>query len=230
MLFTSERYDGAVILTRRMKTSRVVGHGLRAEAGASLPSLIKQAEAAGLGGLERFAGIPGTVGGAVFGNAGGPPGSATVGDRVRRVRVLEPGGEVVWRSREDLGLRYRASDLQGCLVLSVDLELTPDRVERLREVRREITLRKARVQPLGAWSAGCTFRNPEGDSAGRLIDRLGLKGLRAGDAEVSTHHGNFIVNRGAASPAEILSLMDEVRDRVFRAHGITLQPELRLVA
>lgn len=229
-LFTSERFDGAVLLTRRLRAARRIGSGLRAEAGASLPALIHLAERAGLGGLERFAGIPGTIGGAVFGNAGGPPGTPAVGDRVRRVRVLEPEGAVVWRGREELGLRYRGSDLADCLVLSVDLELVPDEPARLRAVRREVLLRKASAQPLGAWSAGCTFRNPSGESAGRIIDLLGLKGARVGDAEVSVHHGNFIVNRGTARPADILELMDLVRARVFAARGITLEPELRLVA
>ena len=149
---------------------------------------------------------------------------------MRRVRVLEPDGRVVWRSKQELGLRYRGSDLEGCLILSVELELRPDDVERLRRVRMDATRRKALTQPLDARSAGCTFRNPEGESAGRLIDCLGLKGLRRGEAQVSTIHGNFIINRGAATPGDILGLMDEVRARVFEDRGLTLEPELRLIA
>jgi UDP-N-acetylmuramate dehydrogenase len=166
----------------------------------------------------------------VFGNAGGPPGTATVGSLVCRARVLEVDGRVVWRTREQLGLRYRGSALDGCLVLSVDLALKTDRTERLRRIRQEAAQRKSDTQPLEARSAGCTFRNPAGESAGRMIDDLGLKGLRVGGAVVSTVHGNFIVNQGGASAKEILSLMDQVRQRVFEARGICLEPELRLIA
>jgi UDP-N-acetylmuramate--L-alanine ligase/UDP-N-acetylenolpyruvoylglucosamine reductase len=230
VLFTADRFDGAVVLMRRMRQVRFVGDVLRADAGASLPAAIRLAETRGLGGLERFAGIPGTLGGAVFGNAGGPPNTPTVGDRVTRARVLEADGSVRWRSRDELGLSYRHSELAGALVLAVDLQLAADDAERLRTVRRDATIRKASCQPLGAWSAGCTFRNPSGGSAGRLIDELGLKGLRRGAAEVSPVHGNFIVNTGGAHPRDILGLMDEVRSRVFHARGVTLHPELRLIA
>jgi UDP-N-acetylenolpyruvoylglucosamine reductase len=229
-LFAQDVFDGAVILTRKIRGSRVLGTTIRAAAGASLPGLIRLAERSGLAGLERFAGIPGTVGGAVFGNAGGPPGTATVGELVRRARVLEADGRVVWRTGEELGLRYRASDLKGCLIVAVDLGLKPGCPEKLRRLRLDMSARKGRVQPLEARSAGCTFRNPEGQSAGRLIDELGLKGLSVGGAEVSMVHGNFLVNRGGATARDILGLMDLVRQRVFEAHGICLHPELRLVA
>ncbi len=230
MLFTQDLFDGAVILTRKVRGSRVLGTTIRAAAGASLPGLIRRAERNGLAGLERFAGIPGTVGGAVFGNAGGPPGTATVGGLVLRARVLEADGRVTWRTGEELGLRYRASELKGCLILAVDLGLKPGCPEKLRRVRLEMSARKSRVQPLEARSAGCTFRNPDGQSAGRLIDELGLKGLSVGGAQVSLVHGNFLVNQGGASARDILGLMDLVRQRVFEAHGICLHPELRLVA
>ena len=121
-------------------------------------------------------------------------------------------------------------NLKKLLLATGNAELIEGNTERLRRVRMDASQRKARTQPLNARSAGCTFRNPEGESAGRLIDRLGLKGLTRGEAEVSTLHGNFIVNRGGATPSDILGLMDEVRAKVFKAHGITLEPELRLIA
>lgn len=229
-LFTTDRFDGAVVLTRRMRGARVLGNTLRAVCGAGLQGILRLAEREGLGGLEQFAGIPGTVGGAVFGNAGGPPGGGSVGALVRRARVLEADGTVRWRTREELGLRYRGSNLEDCLVLSVDLELRAAPVKALREVRKQATKRKSRTQPLEARSAGCTFRNPDGVSAGRLIDVLGLKGLRRGGAQVSTLHANFIVNEGGASPQDVLGLMEEVRARVLAARGVLLETELRLIA
>ena len=229
-LFCSERLDAAVLLTRQMRWARVTGDRLRASCGASLVGALRLAEKHGLAGLERFAAIPGTLGGAVFGNAGGARDAGTVGDRVRRARVVEPDGAVRWRTREELGLRYRGSNLAGCLVLELELELTPDDPARLREVRRQATFRKAESQPLGAHSAGCTFSNPAGHSAGRLIDELGLKGLRVGGAVVSAHHANFIVNEGQATPQDVVGLVEEVRRRVRAARGIELQTELRLIA
>src|SRR5690606_20252442 len=122
-LFASERHDGAVLLTRRLREARALGSTVRAAAGASLPGLIRLAEKHGLGGLEAFAGIPGTVGGAVFGNAGGPPGGGSVGALVARARVVEADGTVRWRRGDQLGLRHRGLELEGCLVLTVVLAL-----------------------------------------------------------------------------------------------------------
>jgi UDP-N-acetylmuramate dehydrogenase len=153
-----------------------------------------------------------------------------VGGCVSRVRVLEPGGKVRWCGPERLGLSYRHSELAGAFVLACDLHLTPGDGAHLRARRLEITARKARVQPVDARSAGCTFRNPPGDSAGRLIDELGLKGLKIGGAAVSTVHGNFIVNEGGARPADMVALLDEVRRRVREQAGLDLQTEVRLIA
>jgi len=230
VLFVSDVYDGAVVLTRHLRGLRVLGRTLRAGAGTGLQGAIRAAEQAGLAGLEEFAGIPGTLGGAVFGNAGGPPDGPAVGDLVRRVRVLLPDGRVVWRERRELGYRYRGSDLEGCLVLAVDLDLEPGDPAALRTRRLEQTRRKARVQPLDARSAGCVFRNPPGDSAGRLIDRLGLKELRRGGARVSPLHGNFIVNEADAAPGDILDLVAALRERVRAEAGHDLHTELRLIA
>ena len=229
-LFTRDYLDAAVLLTKQIRGAETAGTLIRATCGTSLPGLIRLAERSGLGGLETFAGIPGTVGGAVFGNAGGPRGGSTVGQLVRRARVVEPDGRVRWRDRADLGLTYRHSELQGCLVLDVELELSRDEIARLKLVRQEVSARKANVQPLWARSAGCTFRNPSGESAGRLLDELGLKGHRRGGAVVSGHHANFIVNEGGATPADVLGLMEEIRERVREARGIDLHTELRLVA
>ncbi|MBL4847730.1 MAG: UDP-N-acetylmuramate--L-alanine ligase [Planctomycetes bacterium] len=229
-LFASDYLDSAVLLTKQIRGAETAGHLIRATCGTSLPGILRLAERHGLGGLETFAGIPGTLGGAVFGNAGGPRGGNTVGQLVRRARVVEPDGRVRWRDRAGLGLTYRHSELAGCLVLDVELELSFDDMARLRATRREASAKKGASQPLWARSAGCTFRNPSGGSAGRLLDELGLKGLRRGGAVVSEHHANFIVNEGGASPADVIGLMEEIRERVRAARGIELHTELRLIA
>jgi UDP-N-acetylmuramate dehydrogenase len=208
----------------------VLGDTLRAGAGAALPGLIRLAERHGLAGLEAFAGIPGTVGGAVAGNAGGPPNTPAVGDLCARVRLLEPDGHVAWYDQDRLALRYRHADLRGAVILQVELQLRGGDPDQLRSARQTATRKKASTQPLDARSAGCFFRNPPGESAGRLIDGLGLEGLRRGGASVSTIHANFLVNDGDATPDDVIDLAQEIRRRVHDAKGIELEPEVRLVA
>jgi UDP-N-acetylmuramate dehydrogenase len=145
------------------------------------------------------------------------------------VLVVEPDGRARWRGPDGVQARYRRTDLDGCVVLAADLELRPGCPERLRERRLELVRRKAAVQPVEARSAGCVFKNPAGGSAGRLIDELGLKGLRRGGAVVSPLHGNFIVNEGGATPEDVLALVEDVRGRVRAACGVELLTEVRLI-
>jgi UDP-N-acetylmuramate--alanine ligase len=230
LLFTSPLVDAAVISSRGLKGAEAVGTTLRVAAGEPLPGVLRLAERHGLAGIELFAGIPGTIGGAVAGNAGGPAGAGAIGDRVTRVRVIDERGEVVWLPRERLGLRYRGTDLGDCFILAVELELAPGDPDELRQRRQEAHRKKGATQPLDARSAGCFWKNPPGDSAGRLVDAAGLKGLRRGGARVSPVHANFIVNEGDGSVDDLLDLALEVRRRVREARGITLEPEVRLVA
>ena len=229
VLFAAPLLDGAVLVTRQLRGMRVVGDVLRVGAGVGLQGALRAAESGGLAGLEEFAGIPGTVGGAVFGNAGGPQDTPGVADRVLRALVVEPDGRVRWWGPEQLAPRYRRTNLDGCVVLAVDLGLRAGDPRRLRQRRLELVRRKAAVQPVDARSAGCVFKNPAGGSAGRLIDELGLKGLRRGGAVVSPLHGNFIVNEGDATPEDVLGLMQEVQDRVQAARGLELLVEVRLI-
>jgi UDP-N-acetylmuramate--L-alanine ligase/UDP-N-acetylenolpyruvoylglucosamine reductase len=222
-------WDGAVVATRGLRGVTIEGTSVRALAGTGLQRVAHRAQESGLSGLELFAGIPGTIGGAVAGNAGGPRGAGTVGERARRVHVVDREGRVRWLERDALGLRYRGSDLEGTLVLEVELELRPDASELVRARHVEAARTKARHQPLAARSAGCIFRNPEGDSAGRLIDALGLKNLARGAARVSEKHANFIVNDGGARAEEILELVEEVRARVRAASGHGLDLELKVL-
>lgn len=229
VLFVAPVLDAAVILTRGLRGLRAVGTTLRVGAGVGLQGAIRAAEAAGLMGLQEFAGIPGTVGGAVFGNAGGPPGTPGVADLVERALVVEPDGRVRWRDRAAIGARYRKTALEGAVVLAVDLALWHGDKGEMRRRRLELCRRKAAVQPVDQKSAGCVFKNPQGESAGKLIDALGLKGLRRGGAVVSTLHGNFIVNDAQATPDDVLGLLEEIKTRVRAARGIELTTEVRLI-
>jgi UDP-N-acetylmuramate--L-alanine ligase/UDP-N-acetylenolpyruvoylglucosamine reductase len=222
-------WDGAVIATRALDGITVEGNVVHALAGTNLQRCLRIAEENGLAGIEYFAGIPGTIAGALAGNAGGPRDAGTVGERVRRARVVDREGRIRWLERSELGLRYRGSDLDGTIILEVELELRPDARDAIRTRRFAAARAKAATQPLDARSAGCCFRNPSGHSAGQLIDTLGLKGRSRGGARVSEKHANFIVNDGGARAEEILALVEDVRSAVRRAKGLELELELRVL-
>ncbi len=218
---------GIVVRLRSEEFTRIerVGENrIRAGAGASLKAVIRAAREWGIGGLEFLEGIPGTVGGAVRMNAGAM-GSEMV-DVLRGVQLAVPGREPAWRDPAELGFRYRGCDGLGeACVTAVELEGTPADPERIFARLEELGRRRRESQP-GGRTAGCTFRNPEGIPAGRLIEELGLKGLRRGGAHVSEIHANFIMNDGGATAADVLWLMDRIRRTVRRDRGIDLEPEV----
>jgi UDP-N-acetylmuramate dehydrogenase len=195
----------------------------------ALPVLARRAAAAGRAGLEFYVGIPGTVGGAVRMNAGGH-GRETI-EVLRHARVvdLEGDGLAHERSRDDLRLGYRTSALGAHeLVVGATFAVTPDRAEDCEARVAEIVRWRREHQP-GGQNAGSVFRNPPGDSAGRLIDATGLKGLRVGGAAVSEKHANFIQAEEGATAADVRALVDEVQRRVADATGVRLEPELHFV-
>ena len=204
--------------------------GTRAVAGAGmmLTVLLARLDRAGLAGAEPFAGVPGTVGGAVVMNAGTTLGEAK--DLVRSVTLVLPGGEVkVWTAHE-LSFAYRHATIpRGAVVATAELTLTEDEVSERRQRRQELLQRRKRTQPLDLPSCGSTFTNPEGDYAGRLIEVVGLKGHRIGGASISAKHANFIVNHGEATAQDILDLIRLARTRVFEQTGILMEPEVRLM-
>ncbi|MBL8801215.1 MAG: FAD-binding protein [Planctomycetes bacterium] len=199
--------------------------------GASMPGLMQTATALGLTGLECLAGVPGHLGGGVVMNAGGRYGE--LWDVIELVRVLERDGTLRDIARSEHQPRYRNGGLGERIVLGAVLRLKHEGTAAVRERAKEYLLEKRRVQPVTEWSAGCVFKNPDkeraaGASAGMLIDRLGLKGRTRGDAIVSTLHGNFIVNRGKATAADVLGLMEELRSEVAERSGIVLESEWRI--
>jgi len=201
------------------------------ESGCGLDRLITWAIDSGLGGLEKLSGIPGSTGGAVRMNAGAL--GSSIGEYIEGVYVLSlRGGSIEDRclDREEVGFEYRRTELEETdLIYKVKLELQEDDKSILAERRREALSWRKENQPIGLPSAGSVFRNPQRASAGELIDRCGLKGMRVGGAVVSEKHANFIVNTGGASADDVYRLIERVKDVVSREQGVELEEEIRLI-
>jgi UDP-N-acetylmuramate dehydrogenase len=198
--------------------------GVTAEAGVCLQRLLAWAVKNGLSGLERLAGIPGSVGGAAFMNAGAN--GTDISAVVEAVLFTFPG-ESHWYSRDVLKFEYRRLVTPDDAVVSAArFLLMPCSVPDLMRNVRVIMGRRRVTQPIGSKSAGCVFKNPEGDSAGRLLEMCGLKGRRVGDAQISSKHANFIVNLGQAGFDEVFELMTLAKEEVFAHTGIVLAPEV----
>jgi UDP-N-acetylmuramate dehydrogenase len=209
------------------KTIQRDGTRLTAPASHGHIALAEAAAAAGLSGLEFASGIPGSLGGAIRMNAGAY-GREWV-EVLERYRFLTPGGELVEKAPEHGEFRYRWSFLTGGrIVLSATARLAEGDPAAIQARAAEYRQKRGTSQPLSKRNAGCIFKNPPGQSAGRLIDQAGLKGLRIGDAEVSPEHANFLVNHGHATAAEFAELMETVRARILETHGIELEPEVEV--
>lgn len=207
--------------------TRFDGPTLTAGAGVGLAKLIVACVRKGLSGLEQLAGIPATIGGAIRMNCGGRYGD--VSEKLVSVRVVRPDGEIVERTRTDLDFGYRGCALGDDQVLAARFELNPCDADELHIRFREIwTYKQGTQPPLGVQSAGCIFRNPDGASAGKLIDTAGCKGLRSGSAVVSDQHANFIVADSPGRAADVIALIEMVRDRVEASHGVRLEPEVQI--
>jgi UDP-N-acetylmuramate dehydrogenase len=192
-----------------------------------LTALISQTARAGLAGLEVLTGIPGTVGGALRGNAGSRQGA--IGQFVRRATVLDTANEIQVRDRDDLSFADRASNLDEPVILTAEFELSPEDPEAVVRRMRRIWIIKKESQPYGHQSSGCIFKNPAPDvSAGALIDQAGLKGARFGGAEVSDRHANFIVAHPGARASDILHLIDQIQQRVWQQFGYDLELQLQI--
>ena len=203
---------------------------IRASCGVSLARLASFACDLGLTGLEFAHGIPGTLGGALAMNAGAYGGEMC--QVVQGVHVLFPDEGIRCLSGEEMNFRYRGSlltDRPDAVALDAVVRLTPGDKEAIRAQMRELMGRRKASQPLEYPSAGSTFKRPAGHFAGTLIDQCGLKGLTVGGAQVSEKHAGFVINRGGATCADVLELMEQVRRRVLDATGVTLEPEVRIV-
>jgi len=203
------------------------GHSFKTvsvEAGRSLKSLISWSIRNGLCGLENLSGIPASVGGAISMNAG--TNKCSMAEVIDAVQFTGPDGSC-WFRRDRLQFEYRSFRLPDkSLISAARIRLSKSSPDQIRRRVRKVMYKRRTTQPIGKPSAGCVFRNPPGDSAGKLIDQCGLKGLRIGDAEVSKRHANFIVNRGKASAIQVMDLIEIIRERVKKETDVELVPEV----
>jgi UDP-N-acetylmuramate dehydrogenase len=207
------------------RTSRDGGR-LRACAGADMGRLVLHCVRGGLGGLEGLTGIPGTVGGCLRMNAGGAFGD--IGNAVESVEVMNDGGEIFTRHRDDLAFAYRSTNITAKFILSADFRLAEDDPHRILKQVKEIWIYKKNTQPLGGRNAGCIFKNPRGLSAGALIDKAGLKGRAVGAARVSEKHANFIVTEPGAKASDVLKLINVIREAVYKQSEVYLELEVEV--
>lgn len=199
-----------------------------AGAGGDLKSLVRFTRQKNLTGLEAFTGIPGTVGGALAMNAGAF--DSEMGDVVRSVAMMEETGGVMVKQRRELRFEYRNLILpKGSFILRSVLGVREAEGEEIAAKLKNVQRLRSRSQPWNVPTAGSIFKNPEGAPAGQLIDELGLKGYRIGDARISEKHGNFIVNEGGATAADVLALMAFIRDEMYEKRGIRLIPEVHII-
>lgn len=223
--------SGVVLRLKKLRgIERIAPDAIAVEAGASHATITRFCVEAGLSGLEFGAGIPGTLGGWLAMNAG--IGVREAKDVVRRVAWLGPDGAPgPDRERMDLDFRYRelAGLPEGAVLVGAELTVEPSEPAKVRDEVDRLLARRQATQPLDVPSCGSVFRNPPGDFAGRLIEAAGLKGTRVGDAEISTVHANFIVNRGRATAADVLALVEAARAAVLRESGVRLDTEVRWV-
>jgi UDP-N-acetylmuramate dehydrogenase len=199
-----------------------------AEAGASLAKVLNFAVERGFTDLEFATGIPGTVGGAICMNAGTAIGE--IGDVIESVTLISPYGELITRRAEEMGFGYRTAAVpEGYVVREARLLLRHDAPEKIKERIKALIEARKQKQPWGLPNAGSVFKNPPAEAAGRLIESAGLKGRSVGGAQVSEKHANFIVNTGMAKSADVLALMEIVKNTVLEVHGVRLEPEIKII-
>ncbi|WP_293736330.1 UDP-N-acetylmuramate dehydrogenase [uncultured Phascolarctobacterium sp.] len=227
LLVRDKGIRGLVIkLGSMLRDIKVSGNVLTFGSGVSLAQASKKAAELGLSGMEFAVGIPGSIGGAVYMNAGAYDGEMS--KVVKSVRVMDAAGEVSELSAGELDFGYRHSALQGSskIVTSVTVELAAGDKQAIAEKMADFSNRRITKQPLELPSAGSMFKRPPGYFAGTLIDQTGLKGYTVGGAQVSTKHAGFVVNIGGATAADVLQLISDVQEKVFAAHGVHLEPEV----
>jgi UDP-N-acetylmuramate dehydrogenase len=236
LLIADRGISGLVLRLRRGEVHQVDEDSIRADAGVTINGLVRWTITHGLAGVEAWAGTPGTVGGAIYGNAHFR--GRNISEYVVQVRLMDRGGEMSDVPAPAMQFAYDYSRLHDTreIVVSADFRVATGEPERLRATARESLAYRKRTQPLALPSAGCIFQNPDPSreavpagipcSAGALVDRAGLKGARAGGARVSPTHANFIVNEGGATAADVRALIERCRHDVWTRHGVRLRDEI----
>lgn len=228
LLAGDKRLNRAVLSLSAPYFRKIFFQGSRVELGSGvrLSRFMRLARKRGLSGAEFLAGIPGTIGGAIWMNAGIP--DRNIGNLVENVTVIDYNGNIKTLAKKKLNFSYRASGLSEYIVLSARLRLTKKNPEQIRDkIGKYLGFRQA-TQDLTRPSAGCIFKNPPGYSAGKLIDLCGLKGKRIGDACISRKHANFILNCKNARARDVLKLMALAKNRVRQKFKIILEPEIKI--
>ena len=220
--------EKAVIITKKMKYISITDSGeVVAEAGANMGTIMNQTVRKALTGFEFAAGIPGTLGGGVFMNAGAN--DAEIKDVIKKVWLLIDGKEEIV-NRSGLNFEYRKSNLpENAVVMKAEIKLEKGDRQHSEKQVKEYLEKRSRTQPIRMSNTGSIFKNPENIAAGRLIEELGLKGYEIGGAQISQLHGNFIVNTGSAKASEVLELIDLAKENALKIRGIKLEPEVRII-
>ena len=230
LLVSDKGYRGVIIqLYRNFSNISVEGNEICASSGALLSQIAAAARNASLTGFEFAGGIPGTLVGAVFMNAGAYGGELK--DVLKEAVVMTEQGEILTLPVEKLDMGYRTSRIKkaGYLVLEARLVLEQGDMDKIRDITKDLTEKRVSKQPLEYPSAGSTFKRPEGYFAGKLIMDAGLRGYQVGDAQVSEKHCGFVINKGNATAADVLTLIENVREKVQEQFGVTLEPEVKFL-
>lgn len=230
MLVSDKGIRGLVIhIGKDLSDISVSGNIITAQAGALMSKVASEALRAELTGFETLSGIPGSLGGGLFMNAGAYGGE--IKNVVKSVTYIDESGEIYTVSNEECKFFYRHSIFcdGGKYILSAELELKKGDPSEIKAAMDDYNNRRKEKQPLSMPSAGSTFKRPEGYFAGRLIEDCGLKGYRVGGAMISDLHAGFVVNTGNATASDVMTLIDDVRDMVRKKFGVELEPEVRLI-
>lgn len=224
VLVSDKGFDGVIIITRKLDEFQVASDRITASCGARLPALCLQSAKESLSGLEFAQGIPASLGGAIVMNAGAY--GQTIGECVESVKVWQDGNTIDCTPE----FSYRKSGIKkGSVVLSATLKLKRELKEHVLARIKGMKEARNNSQPLSMRSAGCIFLSEDGVSAGYYVDTAGLKGARAGGAEISTKHAGFIINRGGASAKDVVALIQLAKDRVKEKFGKTLHAEIKFL-
>lgn len=221
--------NGVVIKLNEVNNINAYGETIEAECGAMLKDVSSVAVENSLTGFEFACGIPGTVGGAVFMNAGAYDGE--ISHVIDSAEVIDNNGEIITLSKDELDLGYRSSIImkKNYIVLSAKFKLKHGEVRKIKEIVEDLTYKRESKQPLEYPSAGSTFKRPTGYYAGKLIQDAGLKGYTMGGAAVSEKHSGFVINKNNATAKDILDLIAHIQDEVKKQFGVDLHPEVRII-
>ena len=228
LLISDEGLRGAVIKLEAEQFAQIEFDGVEvtAWAGSELSKLVLTCVEKGLSGIEALTGIPGSVGGAVKMNAGGNFGD--FGSSVETVTLMDSDGNVFEKSKPELVFDYRRTNITAKFILSARLKLNESDSEQIMRTVKEIWIYKKNNQPLNTKNSGCIFKNPQGGSAGALIDRAGLKGLRIGGAVVSEKHANFIIAEKECTSSDVMKLIEAIKEKVKEQFDVELELEVEI--